>query len=217
MEYPYSALPEATRMHIDRLRMALAGAAGRGATRNVAVATRNVAAGGGDLARADGGSTALVVRTPRVLPARPAVTELDRVRRDAVAILCRAVEAEAMDTGCAALGACLAVADKLCRRELDAAVQKAAETAYIKARGGEYLGGAAALGARLQRHMVAFRRGAAEGDPPAQRQHPRAIRRRAERAGHRPGTPSHRALGVRHSGAQQRRRCADGAVLGCGA
>lgn len=165
LEYPYSALPEATRMHIDRLRMALAGAAGRGATRNVAVATRNVAAGGGDPARAGGGSTAPAVRTPRALPARPAVTELDRVRRDAVAILCRAVEAEAMDAGCSALVACLAVADKLCRRELDAVVQQAAEAAYIKRRGGEYLGGAAALGARLQRHMVAFRRGAAEGDP----------------------------------------------------
>lgn len=160
LEYPYAALPAATRRHLDDLRMRYV-RAGQAATPDVAAAL-TPSPHPRPLSQGERGE--IVVRTPRALPARPALTDLDRARRDALAILCRAVEVESMDAGVTIQRACERLALRLARRECDAPVQTAAETAYIKPRGSLYLGGAAATASRLARHMLAFKRGAMEGD-----------------------------------------------------
>lgn len=167
LEYPLTALPEATRAYLLTLAINADPAAPPAASpAPVAPPSRPAPA----------------AKAPRVLPAGAvvvrgqmrlakaddsALSERDRTVRDASLLLCRAVEAAMSATDCSTRRACEALAERLIAGDARPDLLEAARVTYVRPRrsgGGETLGSASAQAKRLYRMMAFLERGRLAGD-----------------------------------------------------
>jgi putative transposase len=98
----------------------------------------------------------------RRVKADAALTDIDRARRDAALVLCRAVESVLMITGCSAKHAMRELADRIISGVALPELQEAAAVTYVKPRKtGQTV---EALLSRLQKMYAAYQQGRDEGD-----------------------------------------------------